>query len=76
MPPEFSRWQLFGADIVNPNHLANAGTANDLATGNAGGVNALSGSVLGLLSIPNQIQLIFLIQDVMAGVSNMKMATK
>ena len=46
MPPEFSRWQLFGADIVNPNHLANAGTANDLATGNAGGVNALSGSVL------------------------------
>lgn len=47
MPPEMHRWQLFGADIVNPNHLPNAGTANDLATSHAGGVNAFSGSVLG-----------------------------
>lgn len=75
MPPEFSRWQLFGADIVNPNHLANAGTANDLATGNAGGVNALSGSVLDYYHFePNPADISY--SDVMAGVSNMKMASK
>jgi hypothetical protein len=47
LAPETNRWQLFGADIVNPNHLSNAGTANDLSTESAGGVNAFSGSVLG-----------------------------
>lgn len=75
MPPEYTRWQLFGADIVNPNHLANAGTANDLATGNAGGVNALSGSVLDYYHFePNPADISY--ADVMAGVSNMKMAPK
>lgn len=75
MPPESARWQLFGADIVNPNHLSNAGTANDLATGNAGGVNALSGSVLDYYHFeanPADVSYV----DVMSGVSNMKMAPK
>ncbi len=75
MPPESARWQLFGADIVNPNHLSNAGTANDLATGNAGGVNALSGSVLDYYHFeanPSDVSY----ADVMSGVSNMKMAPK
>lgn len=75
MPPESARWQLFGADIVNPNHLSNAGTANDLATGNAGGVNALSGSVLDYYHFEaNPADISY--ADVLSGVSNMKMAPK
>lgn len=75
MPPESARFQLFGADIVNPNHLSNAGTANDLATGNAGGVNALSGSVLDYYHFEaNPADVSY--ADVMSGVSNMKMAPK
>ncbi len=75
MPPESARWQLFGADIVNPNHLSNAGTANDLATGNAGGVNALSGSVLDYYHFEaNPADISY--SNVMSGVSNMKMAPK
>ncbi|MBC7885435.1 MAG: hypothetical protein H7X99_08160, partial [Saprospiraceae bacterium] len=75
MPPESARWQLFGADIVNPNHLSNAGTANDLATGNAGGVNALSGSILDYYHFEaNPADISY--ADVMSGVSNMKMAPK
>ena len=75
MPPESARWQLFGADIVNPNHLSNAGTANDLATGNAGGVNALSGSVLDYYHFEaNPADVSY--ADVMSGVSNMKMSPK
>ena len=46
MPSEFISWQLFGADIVNPNHLANAGTFDDLSSASGGGVNAFSGSML------------------------------
>ena len=73
MPPEATRWQLFGADIVNPNHLSNAGTANDLATGNAGGVNALSGSVLGYYHFEaNPADISF--ANVLSGVSNMEIA--
>jgi len=75
MPPESARWQLFGADIVNPNHLSNAGTANDLATGNAGGVNALSGSILDYYHFeasPADISY----SNIMSGISNMKMAPK
>ena len=75
MPPESARWQLFGADIVNPNHLSNAGTANDLATGNAGGVNAMSGSVLDYYHFEaNPADISY--ANVMSGVSNMKMAPK
>lgn len=75
MPPESARWQLFGADIVNPNHLSNAGTANDQATGNAGGINALSGSILDYYHFeasPGDISY----SNIMSGVSNMKMAPK
>ena len=71
--PETVRWQLFGADIVNPNHLSNAGTPNDLSTNSAGGVNALSGSVLGYFHFeanPSDVSN----TDVLSGVSNMRLA--
>jgi hypothetical protein len=39
-------WRLNGLDIVNPNHLANAGTLSDMPVANGGGVNILSAQML------------------------------
>ncbi|HPH46927.1 MAG TPA: carboxypeptidase-like regulatory domain-containing protein, partial [Chryseolinea sp.] len=39
-------WRLNGLDIVNPNHLANAGTLSDKPISNGGGVNILSAQML------------------------------
>jgi hypothetical protein len=39
-------WRLNGVDIVNPNHLANAGTLSDRPSANGGGVNILSAQML------------------------------
>lgn len=39
-------WRLNGIDIVNPNHLANAGTLSDKPLANGGGVNILSAQML------------------------------
>jgi len=49
MPSHAHQWTLFGAKILNPNHLANAGTITDLPSSSAGGVNMLSGQVIGQL---------------------------
>lgn len=40
--PNHLRWRLEGVEIVNPNHLTNAGTLSDRPTQNGGGVNILS----------------------------------
>lgn len=39
-------WRLNDLDIVNPNHLANAGTLSDIPAANGGGVNILSAQML------------------------------
>jgi hypothetical protein len=39
-------WRLNGLDVVNPNHLANAGTLSDIPAANGGGVNILSAQML------------------------------
>lgn len=39
-------WRLEGIDIVNPNHLTNAGTFSDRPMQNGGGVNILSTQLL------------------------------
>jgi hypothetical protein len=39
-------WRLNGVDIVNPNHLANAGTFSDRPAASGGGVNILSSQML------------------------------
>jgi len=44
--PDYNTWRLEGAEIVNPNHLSNAGTLNDQPTGTGGGVNILSAQML------------------------------
>ena len=45
--PNHLAWRLEDVDIVNPNHLTNAGTFNDRASQNGGGVNILSAQMLG-----------------------------
>lgn len=44
--PNGVNWRLWGAEIINPNHTANAGTFSDRVTGNAGGVNMISMQLL------------------------------
>lgn len=44
--PNAMLWRLNGLDIVNPNHLANAGTLSDRPVANGGGVSILSSQVL------------------------------
>ncbi|WP_114780604.1 TonB-dependent receptor [Botryobacter ruber] len=44
--PNHLLWRLEGVDIVNPNHLTNAGTVSDRPTQNGGGVNILSTQLL------------------------------
>ena len=39
-------WRLNGLDILNPNHLSNAGTLSDKPISSGGGVNMLSAQVL------------------------------
>jgi hypothetical protein len=46
MSPDLMQWHLEGLEIVNPNHLANAGTLSDSPTATGGGVNMLSNQVL------------------------------
>lgn len=47
LSPNANVWLLEGAEIVNPNHLGNAGTPTDLPTLSGGGVNVLSAQMLG-----------------------------
>ena len=44
--PNAMLWRLNGLDVVNPNHLANAGTLSDKPVANGGGVSILSSQVL------------------------------
>jgi hypothetical protein len=44
--PNSLSWRLNGIEIVNPNHLANAGTLSDKPVANGGGVNILSAQML------------------------------
>ncbi len=41
MPSHMMKWEMDGAEIINPNHLSNAGTSTDLGSTNAGGVLAV-----------------------------------
>ncbi len=44
--PNNMTWRLEHAEIVNPNHTSNAGTFNDRATANSGGVTILSAQLM------------------------------
>ena len=45
--PNSLSWRLEGAEIVNPNHLGDAGTISQRPTQSGGGVNILSAQLLG-----------------------------
>jgi hypothetical protein len=45
--PNSMQWRLEGLEIVNPNHLSNAGTFSDRPTSTGGGVNILSTQLMG-----------------------------
>ena len=45
--PASNAWLLEGAEIVNPNHLSNAGTQSDYPTLSGGGTTILSAQMLG-----------------------------
>ena len=73
LPPHFTKWSLYGAEILNPNHLSNAGTTSDTPTRSAGGVNAFSGQILGdfsYLGQPNTASF-----NALAGMANMRLRT-
>ncbi len=44
--PNAVRWRIGGVDVVNPNHLPNAGTFSDLPAGASGGVLLFSAQLL------------------------------
>lgn len=46
LSPTLNTWRLQGVEIVNPNHLTNAGTFNDQPAATGGGVNILSAQML------------------------------
>jgi hypothetical protein len=45
--PSYIQWRLEGVEIVNPNHLSNAGTFADKPAAVGGGTNILSAQMLG-----------------------------
>ncbi len=70
MPAQYHQWSLYGGRILNPNHNSNAGTISDLPSTSAGGVNMMSGQVLGALEFngnPSEKSL-----GSVAGMSNIK----
>ena len=46
-PSSYVNWNINGAAVVNPNHTSNAGSLSDVSSANAGGVNMISGQVIG-----------------------------
>ena len=71
LAPHMTKWSLFGAEILNPNHLSNAGTLADTPSRSSGGVNAFSGQVLGdfsYLGHPNPSSF-----NALAGMANMSL---
>lgn len=54
MPPHYTKWTIYDTDIINPNHLSNAGTLSDRNSRASGGVNSFSGQILGNFSFNAQ----------------------
>ncbi|MBT8190298.1 MAG: hypothetical protein KJO29_07695, partial [Bacteroidia bacterium] len=46
LPSSSTKWTIYGAEIVNPNHTSNAGTFDDYTSSSAGGVLALPFEVI------------------------------
>jgi hypothetical protein len=46
LAPSTTQWFVEGAEVLNPNHLGNAGNPSDLSSGQGGGVMILSSNML------------------------------
>lgn len=51
LSPDYNVWRLEGVEVVNPNHLSNAGTFLDQPSATGGGVNMLSAQMLSQSSL-------------------------
>ena len=71
LPPHYTKWNLYGAEIVNPNHLSNAGTISDRTSRSAGGVNMFSGQVIGRMDYTGPSSLSH-VGDAVAGISDIQ----
>jgi len=73
MPSYGQTWMIDNVEIVNPNHLTTAGNRGDALSLNSGGVNSISGSVIGAYSfISSPASAMY--DNVMGGVSNIKLS--
>ncbi len=72
MPAKFSGWSLYNAEILNPNHLSTAGISGDRISHSSGGVNALSGQVIGSYQYRAQPE-VHTSTNFLAGVSDIKL---
>lgn len=72
MPAKFSGWSLYNAEILNPNHLSTAGISGDRISHSSGGVNALSGQVIGSYQYRAQPE-VHTSSNFLAGISDIKL---
>lgn len=49
IPSDFTKWSIYNAEIINPNHLSNAGRFNDFRSSSSGGVLAIPYDAIGVL---------------------------
>lgn len=69
LPSEFVKWSIDGAEIINPNHLSNAGRLSDQSSPSAGGVLAIPFEVVNKFSFygnaygPEQINSVSAVSD-------------
>jgi len=69
LPSEFVKWSIDGAEIVNPNHLSNAGRLSDQSSPSAGGVLAIPFEVVNKFSFygnaysPEQVSSLSAVSD-------------
>ena len=46
LAPVYTAWTIEGMEVVNPNHLSNAGTFSDLGAQSSGGASAISAQII------------------------------
>lgn len=74
IPGYTSYWQIFDAEIVNPNHLITAGNRGDAISVNSGGVNTISSSIIGNYTFNTNTSSISL-GNITNGASNVELAS-
>jgi len=71
LAPDNIKWTVEGAEIVNPNHLSNAGSLSDQSSASAGGVLAVPFNVISTFSFNGQPYSSDLVNSI-SGVSDLR----